>query len=281
MIILGGTKGTIMTSGSLILAATGLAAVAALGPAASADAATAPAAATVSKAYSVEEAGYQAAGTGWRFRYAQATVKLPNSSLSPYTSGEGVSVQLRAADETVVLGVSTAQGAKNWNAAVAVEQQLGQGGCASPSGCFTHVNSNSPAFATGDSVSFNLYYIPSSGFLYYTVNDATSGKSFAGRFSDPGALFTSARTGVEFGSDPWTPGTGYKAPAKATALATFTDIRFTSNDGTRGFIGGAQWTTSQVRCTTTGTSAGALVASPNVPAKNGATSFTVTAAVAP
>jgi hypothetical protein len=48
-----------------------------------------------------------------------------------------------------------------------------------------------------------------------------------------------------------------------------------------GFIGGARWTTSQVLATTTGTSGGTLIASPSVPAKNGATSFTVSAAGAP
>jgi hypothetical protein len=270
-----------MTSGRLILAATGVAALAALGPAASAAAASAPSAATVSKAYSVEEAGYQASGSGWRFRYAQATVKLPDSSLSPYKSGEGVSVQLRAADETVVLGVSTGQGSTSWNAAVAVEQKFGQGGCSSPGGCFTHVNGSSPVFATGDVVSFSLYYVPGSGFLYYSATDATSGDSFASRFSDAGAMFTSARTGVEFGIDPWSPGIGYTPPATAQKLASFTAIRFTSYDGTRGFIGGAKWTTSQVRATTTGTAAGNLIASPSVPAKNGAKSFTVTAAAAP
>jgi hypothetical protein len=267
-----------MTSGRTILAAVGLAALATLGPAARAGAAAAPSAATTSKTYSVEEAGYQASGSGWRFRYAQATVKLPDSSLSPYKSGEGVSVQLRAADETVVLGVSTTQGSTSWNAAVAVEQKFGQGGCANPAGCFTNTNGNSPVFATGDSVSFSVYYVPASGFLYYSATDATSGASFAGRFQDAGALFTSARTGVEFGVDPWSPGTGYTPPAKATALASFTAIRFTSYDGTRGFIGGARWTTSQVLATATGTAAGALIASPSVPASNGAKTFKVTAA---
>ena len=43
---------------------------------------------------------------------------------------------------------------------------------------------------------------------------------------------TSARIGVEFGVDPWSPGTGYTPPATAQALATFTAIRFTSYDGT-------------------------------------------------
>jgi hypothetical protein len=271
-----------MTSGRLILAATGLAAVAALGPAASAAsaAASAPSAATVSKAYSVEEAGYQASGSGWRFRYAQATVKLPGSSLAPYKSGEGVSVQLRAADETVVLGVSTTQGSTSWNAAVAVEQKFGQGGCANPGGCFTNVNSSSPVFTTGDVVSFNVYYVPASGFLYYTATDATSGASFASRFKDAGAMFTSARIGVEFGADPWSPGTGYTRPAKPQALASFTAIRFTSYDGTRGFIGGAKWTTSQVLATVTGTASGAPIASPSVPASNGAKAFTVSAVAA-
>ncbi|HEY2284944.1 MAG TPA: hypothetical protein VGH88_04295 [Streptosporangiaceae bacterium] len=269
-----------MTSGRYILAAAGLAAAAVLGPAAAAQAA-APATATVSKAYSVEEAGYQASGTGWRFRYAQATVKLPSPALSPYAGGEGVSVQLRAADETVVLGVSATRAGPGWNAAVAVEQQFGQGGCANQAGCFADTNGNSPVFAAGDTVSFNAYYVPASGYLYYSATDSTSGQSFAGRFQTAGALFTSARIGLEFGVDPWTAGTGYTPPAAAQQLAGLTAIRFTSYNGTRGFIGGAKWTTSEVLATSTGTSTGIPVAAPSVPAANKAASFTVSAAAGP
>jgi len=261
-----------------MLAATGVAALATFGSVATASAAvTHTASAAVGKTYSVEEAGYQASGTGWRFRYAQATVKLPDSSKSPYTGGEGESVQLRASDETIVLGVSTTQGGTGWNAAVAVEQQFGQGGCGTAAGCFTHVNGNSPTFATGDSVSFSLYYVHSTGYLYYTATDNTSGKVFSSRFLDPGALFTSARIGTEFGVDPWTAGTGYTAPTSTKTLASFTAIRFTSYDGTKGFIGGAKWTTDQILTTSTGTSAGVVIAAPSVPAKNAATAFSVSA----
>jgi hypothetical protein len=276
-----------MTSVRIAVGAAGLAALAALGPAVTASAATigpartgttAPAAAAVSTAYSVEEAGYQASGTSWRYRYAQATVKLPSPVTSPYAGGEGVSVQLRAADQTVVLGISATPQSAFWNSGVAVEQQDGQGTCSTPGGCFSHVNGNSPLFAAGDSVTFDLYYNRSAGTIYYTATDTTLGQAFAGFFPDGGELFTSARTGVEFGQDPWSAGTGYTAPVTPRALATFTAIRFTSYNGTKGYLGGAKWTTTRVSTTATGMAAGALIAAPSAPAGSGATSFTVTAA---
>jgi hypothetical protein len=277
-----------MTSGRLILTAAALAALAALAPAAGAAAATVrpaaghpnarPLAATVGTAYSVEEAGYQASGPGRHFRYAAATVRLPDSALSPYSRGEALSVQLRAASETIVLQIATTPGATAWNAAVAVERQFGQGGCTTKNGCFTHVNGQSPPFSTGDSVSFNLYYNKAAGTVYYTATDSTLGQAFLGWFGDPAELFTSARIGVEFGADPWTPGTGYTAPAKARVLASFTGVGFTAYSGSKGAIGGARWATSRVLATSTGTAGGTLIASPSVPASNGATAFTVSAA---
>jgi hypothetical protein len=270
-----------MTSGRLFLGAAGLAAVAALGPAAGAQAATAPAApaaATVATAYSVEEAGYQASGPGRHFRYAAATVRLPDSSQSPYSRGEGLSVQLRAASETVELEIATTPGATAWSAAIAVERQFGQGGCTTKNGCFTHLNGNSPPFSTGDSVSFSLYYNKASGTVYYTATDSTLGQAFVGWFPDPAELFTSARIGVEFGADPWTAGTGYTAPARSRVLASFTGVGFTAYSGSKGAIGGARWATSRILATTTGAASGTAIAAPSVPVSNGATAFTVSAA---
>ena len=222
--------------------------------------------------------GYRASGAGWRFRLARATVTLPSPSLSPYSGGEALSVQLRAPDQTVVLGISAVPGSTVWSAAVAVEQKDGQGGCATSGGCFSHLNSNSPAFAAGDSVTFDLYYHRSAGTLYYTAIDSTLGQAFVGWFQDGGEQFSSARVGAEFGSDSWTRGTGYHAPARARALAAFTAVRFTSGHGTKGTLGGAPWTTRQILLTSTGTARGTVIAAPSVPAGTGATSFTVTAA---
>jgi hypothetical protein len=293
-----------MTSGRLTCAA---AALAVLGPAATASAATAsaatvtaaatavtvsaatasparaaaatpPPAAAIGRVHSVEEAGYRASGAGWRFRLARATVTLPSPSLSPYSGGEALSVQLRASDQTVVLGISAVPGSKVWSAAVAVEQKDGQGGCATSGGCFSHLNSNSPAFAAGDSVTFDLYYHRSAGTLYYTASDSTLGQAFVGWFQDGGEQFSSARVGAEFGPDSWTRGTGYHAPARARVLAAFTAVRFTSSHGTKGAIGGAPWTTSQILVTSTGTARGTVIAAPSVPASSSTRSFTVTAA---
>jgi hypothetical protein len=290
-----------MTSGSLTCAAAVLAALAVLGPAATASAATAsaatataasaataslaraaaatpPPAAALGRVYSVEEAGYRASGAGWRFRLARATVTLPGPSLSPYSGGEALSVQLRASDQTVVLGISAVPGSTVWSAAVAVEQKDGQGGCATSGGCFSHLNSNSPAFAAGDSVTFDLYYHRSAGTLYYTASDRTLGQAFVGWFQDGGEQFSSARVGAEFGPDSWTRGTGYHAPARARVLAAFTAVRFTSSHGTKGAIGGAPWTTSQILVTSTGTARGTVIAAPSLPASSSTRSFTVTAA---
>jgi hypothetical protein len=243
-----------------------------------ATAATPPPAAALGRVYSVEEAGYRASGAGWRFRLARATVTLPSPSLSPYSGGEALSVQLRASDQTVVLGISAVPGSTVWSAAVAVEQKDGQGGCATSGGCFSHLNSNSPAFAAGDSVTFDLYYHRSAGTLYYTASDSTLGQAFVGWFQDGGEQFSSARVGAEFGPDSWTRGTGYHAPARARALAAFTAVRFTSGHGTKGTLGGAPWTTRQILLSSTGTVRGTVIAAPSVPAGTGATSFTVTAA---
>jgi hypothetical protein len=282
-----------MTSGRLTCAAAAVAVLASLGPAATASASTAataagslaraaaatpPPAAALGRVSSVEEAGYRASGAGWRFRLARATVTLPSPSLSPYSGGEALSVQLRASDQTVVLGISAVPGSKVWSAAVAVEQKDGQGGCATSGGCFSHLNSNSPAFAAGDSVTFHLYYHRSAGTLYYTASESTLGQAFVGWFQDGGEQFSSARVGAEFGPDSWTRGTGYHAPARARALAAFTAVRFTSGHGTKGAIGGAPWTTSQILVTSTGTARGTVIAAPSVPGSSGAASFTVTAA---
>jgi hypothetical protein len=279
-----------MTTARIILGAAGLAALAALGPAAGATAATRPAAAmpaaaggarpsaaTVRTAYSVEEAGYQASGSGRRFRYARATVRLPDSATSPYARGESISLQLRSANETVALRISAASGATAWQAAVGVERRSGQGGCQAKSGCFTHGNDHSPPFRTGDSVSFNLYYNNGSGTLYYTATDSTLGQAFVGWFPDPAEQFSSARIGVEFGPNPWTSGTGYAPPATAQRLAGLTGVRFTAYNGARGAIGGAKWATTRIVTTTTGTARGTRVAAPSVPSANGSTVFKVTA----
>jgi len=282
-----------MTSGRLTCAAAGLAALAILGPAATASAATAgaarasaataataaarPRAAGIGRAYSVEEAGYRASGIGWRFRLAQATVTLPRPSRSSYSSGESLSVQLRAADQTVVLGISATPGEARWKAAVAVEQKDGQGGCSSTGGCFTHLNDNSPAFAPGDSVTFDLYYHRSAGTVYYKATDATLGQAFVGWFQDGGELFSNARVGVEFGPDSWTRGTGYRRPGTTRALATFTAVRFTSYGGIKGALSGTRWRTSRLLVTSTGTSRGTVIASPSLPAGSDASSFLVAA----
>jgi hypothetical protein len=282
-----------MTTARIVLAAAGLAALSALGPAAGAAAAAASAArpaavrmlpaaqrgaAAVSTVYSVEEAGYQASGSGHRFRYVRATLRLPDSARSPYTRGEGVSVQLRSANETVVLVIAATPGARVWNAGVKVERRQGQGGCMKKDGCFTHVNTHSPPFGTGNAVSFNLYYDRHSGTLYYTATDSTLGQAFVGWFPDPAEQFTSARVGVEFGPNAWTPGSRYAPPSAARQLASFTGVRFTAYNGSQGAIGGAKWTTSRVLATSTGTARGTRIATPSLPRASGATTFTVTAA---
>lgn len=216
----------------------------------SATAAWAGPAATRPVSYSAEQAGAAVSATNVHYRYVQTTVTLPDSNSLPYSSGGGLSVQLRSADDVFVLGISSVPGSQ-WNAA-AVDLQPGS--CTAGS-CITYSNGSSPLMNAGDSVTLSAYYNAGNGFLYYTAQDTTSGAVFAGRFSDQGALFGSVRVGAEFADFPAaTPGSSFVPPASDFRLALLTRTGVTQLNGTHVNLNGS----AQVVETSTGTSAGTV-----------------------
>ena len=223
----------------------------------SATAAWAGPAATRPVSYSAEQAGAAVSATNVHYRYVQTTVTLPDSNSLPYSSGGGLSVQLRSADDVFVLGISSVPGSQ-WNAA-AVDLQPGS--CTAGS-CITYSNGSSPLMNAGDSVTLSAYYNAGNGFLYYTAQDTTSGAVFAGRFSDQGALFGSVRVGAEFADFPAaTPGSSFVPPASDFRLALLTRTGVTQLNGTHVNLNGS----AQVVETSTGTSADCPMGVPVVP----------------
>lgn len=198
--------------------------------------------------YSAEQAGAAVGATRVHYRYVETTFTLPNSSKIPYSSGGGLSVQLRSADDIFVLGISAVPGSP-WNAA-AVDLQPGN--CTS-SGCINYSNPNSPAMQSGDTVTLSAYYNAGNGFLYFNATDHTTGATFAGRFHDEGALFGSVRVGAEFAVFPAaTPGSPFISPPSDFRLALLTGTKVTQLNGTHVTLNGS----SQVVETSTGTSGG-------------------------
>jgi hypothetical protein len=212
--------------------------------------------------YSAEQAGAAIGAPRVHYRYVETTFTLPNSNAIPYSSGGGLSVQLRSAGEIFVLGISAVPGSQ-WNAAAADVQPAS---CTSGS-CLVFSDTNSPVMNSGDSVTLSLYYNAGNGFLYYNATDNTSGSVFAGRFSDQGALFSSARVGAEFADFPaGTPGSAFVTPAADYRLALLTGTKVTQLNGKHVTL----LSSSQVIETSNGTSSGTVqVNAPSV-TNNGA-----------
>jgi hypothetical protein len=214
------------------------------GPALAASATTRPV------IYSAEQAGAAVGAPRVHYRYVETTFTLPKSSTIPYSSGGGLSVQLRSASEIFVLGISSVPGSQ-WNAAAADVQPAS---CNSGS-CLVYSDTNSPVMNAGDRVTMSLYLNASNGFLYYNATDNTQGTTFAGRFSDQGALFSSARVGAEFADFPaGTPGSAFVNPPADFRFALFTGTKVTQLNGTHVSL----TSSSQVIETSNGTSSGTV-----------------------
>jgi hypothetical protein len=225
-----------------------VAAAAGIAPLVTTAAASASTAVTRPTIFSAEQAGAAIGAPRVHYRYVQTTFTLPNSSKLPYSSGGGLSVQLRSADDIFVLGISATPGSQ-WNAA-AVDLQPGS--CTQVS-CITFSNGNSPVMNAGDSVTLSAFYNASTGFLFFTAQDNTSGATFAGRFADPGALFGSVRLGAEFAVFPAaTPGSAFVPPAADFRLASMNNTVVTQLNGTHVSL----LKSSQVVETANGTSSG-------------------------
>jgi hypothetical protein len=205
-----------------------LAAAAVTAPLVTSAAASASPAVTRPVIFSAEQAGAEISAPRVHYRYVQTTFTLPDSSKLPYSTGGGLSVQFRSNDDVFVLGISAVPGSQ-WNAA-AVDLQPGN--CSS-GGCIQYSNANSPVMNAGDSVELSAFYNASTGFMFYTAQDNTSGAIFSARFSDPGALFGSVRVGAEFADFPaGTPGSAFVPPAADFRLALLTVTKVTQLNGT-------------------------------------------------
>ena len=178
----------------------------------------------------------------------ETTFTLPNSNAIPYSTGGGLSVQLRSAGEIFVLGISAVPGSQ-WNAAAADVQPAS---CTTGS-CLVYSNPNSPTMNAGGGVTMSLFYNTGNGFLYFNATDNTTGSTFAGRFSDQGALFSSARVGAEFADFPaGTPGSAFMTPPADYRLALLTGTKVTQLNGKHVTL----LSSSQVIETSNGTSSG-------------------------
>jgi len=178
--------------------------------------------------YSAEQAGAAVHKTRVHYRFVTTTFKLPDSNKIPYSSGGGLSVQLRSGPDIFVLGISAVPGS-DWNAA-AVDLQPGNG---TTNSAIFYSNGNSPVMKAGDSVTLSTYYNTANEFLYFNATDHTAGTAFSGRFSDPGAFFSSVRVGAEFAVFPaGTPGSTFVAPAQDFRFALLTDTSVTQLNGT-------------------------------------------------
>jgi hypothetical protein len=225
-----------------------VAAAAVMAPFITAAASSASVAVTRPVIFSAEQAGAVVHAPRVHYRFVATTFRLPNSNKIPYSTGGGLSVQLRSADDVFVLGISAVPGSP-WNAA-AVDLQPGN--CTS-AGCIVYSNGNSPVMNAGDSVTLSAFYNASTGFLFFQATDHTSGALFAGRFGDPGALFGRVRVGAEFAVFPaGTPGSAFIDPAADYRLALLTNTKVTQLNGTHVSL----VPSAQVVETSDGTSAG-------------------------
>ena len=205
-----------------------VAAAAVIAPLITTAAASASTAVTRPTIFSAEQAGAAIGAPRVQYRYVETTFTLPDSSKLPYSTGGGISVQLRSNDDTFVLGISATPGSQ-WNAA-AVDLQPGN---CTTSSCIFYSNANSPVMNTGDSITLSVFRNYSNSFMFYTAQDNTSGAVFSARFSDPGAAFTSVRVGAEFADFPaGTPGSTFTAPSADFRLVLLTGTKVTQKNGT-------------------------------------------------
>lgn len=211
--------------------------------------------------HTTNEAGWQAHGNGWNFRYLQATVTLPDITNATFRGaiphGYGASLRLGNGSQIADLGISTTPSPDpgNYNAAFAVEYSDGH-----TYGC---LNGASPVMAPGDTVTMTLFYDYTGGNLSYSVADRTNHTSFAHTCHDPGQFFGSAQVVTGFSVNDWAAATGVHAPSGNHRLVMFNNTVVTSRTGIRSSIGtgSGHWPTQKIAMTSDGTPTGTLLAS--------------------
>jgi hypothetical protein len=233
-------------------------------------AASAAGAAVGPRVFSGEEGGFQASGA--QFRFVRTTFVLPDAGNFAADAGSfGLSVQLWSADQAHILGISTCGTdtchlggivihSEGWNAGVAVYDPV--------SHALLHSNGASPVMAAGDTITEAMYYNRTTGFVNYSVFDATAGTQFTDSFHvGPAEHFRVARIGAEFSVDPFTVAP-FSNPAIKTHLVTFRNIRLTTYSGFRSGLF-AWWVRSKIEMTSNGLGSGNPEVLPNTPFNNG------------
>lgn len=212
-------------------------------------------AATGSTVATVEQAGY--AATGAQFSSVQTSVYLRQpAQYASEVAGYGLSVQLWAANQLMVLGVSDGTAASPFSPAAAVFNPTTKTLTCSTAGSGAQECPGTPAnwtngsisYPAGDTVTVRVSYNKSLGTAHFVVRDDTAGTS-SGFTYDVGTSvsFTQARVGAEFGATPWSTPT-YNPPTAAVKLAAFTGTSLTSYSGhTASLL--SWWTASRVKMT--------------------------------
>ncbi len=230
-----------------------------------------PAAAAIGQIYySPEQAGY--AATGARFQYVQSTVRLPDASaFASEVGGFGVSVQLWTRYRVVVVGVSNATTAGNYNAAVAVYSRTNKTLICSTAATGAQLCPNvgsrwtdgSVDFAPGDDVTLTIWYDRSAGVDHFYVDDNTTGVElfYGGYAPGTGKTYGQARVGAEFAAGPWSSFT-YSPPASETHLVTFRDSFLVTYSGSVSSFY-SWWTRHKIDATSNGTATGTVEVRPH------------------
>lgn len=212
-------------------------------------------AATGSTVATVEQAGY--AATGAQFSSVQTSVYLRKpAQYASEVAGYGLSVQLWAANQLMVLGVSDGTAASPFSPAAAVFNPTTRTLTCSTAGSGAQECPGTPAnwtngsisYPAGDTVTVRVSYNKSLGTVHFVVRDDTAATS-SGFTYDVGTSvsFTQARVGAEFGATPWSTPT-YNPPTAAVKLAAFTGTSLTSYSGhTASLL--SWWTASRVKMT--------------------------------
>jgi len=178
------------------------------------------------------EAGWQAHGNGWNFRYLQDTVTLPDVTGNVFKTAfasYGASLRLANGNQILDLGISTTTSSGDYNGGFAVEYKNLSYAC---------INGASPVMHAGDTVKMTLFYDYTAGVAHYSIADGTNHTSFTGTCADLDQFFGSAQVVAGFAVNDWSaPSPAVNQVPGNVRLVQFRNTVVTSRTGTRSSIG--------------------------------------------
>jgi hypothetical protein len=186
---------------------------------------------------SPEQAGYTA--TGAQFRTVKTDVYLRNpTQYAGYVAGLGHSVQLWSADSVAIFGVTASTSGTSYTPyAVIYDRSTHTVVASNPSVQWCANGTCGPTVGTwntGDTLSMQVTYSPSSGSLQFTASPAAGdvGTSFSATYPiGTGESYNQARVGSDFGSTPWDGSYSYTPPAQYLKTAVFSKVSLTTYSG--------------------------------------------------